>query len=152
MTSACGSVDLKIGISKCAGANCFSPCHFLLQQWLLCASLTVEYPSESAPSLSSEDGGKFPAPPLAGCCLGGLPLGQEPGTLRDQLPPSSSCPIHAVLGRVPPTRGGMESDSLDIMWGTGWSGCSAQDLWCCLSDMAMALHQPSTSGRRMTMK
>ena len=128
MTSAFGSVDLKIGISKHVGANCFSPCHFLLWQWPLGASLTVEYPSESAPSLSSEDSGKFLAPSLAGCCLVSLPLGHELGTLREQLPPYFSCPIHAALGGALPTRGGMESDLLDIMWGTGWSQYSIQDL------------------------
>ena len=147
-----GSVNLKIGISKHAGANCFSPHHFLLQQWLLGASLTMEYPSESTPSLSSEDGGEFPMPSLAGHCLGGLPLGHEPGTLREQLPPSPSCTICATLGGALPTRGSMESDMLDITWGTRRSGCSTWDLWHHLSDVAMALCQPSTSGRRMTMK
>ena len=83
VTSAFGSVDLKICMSKHAGANCFSLCLLLLWQQDLGVSLTVEYPSESAPSLSGEDGGEFPSPSLVGHCFGGLPLGHETGILKE---------------------------------------------------------------------
>ena len=88
----------------------------------------MEYPSKYAPSLSGEDGGEFPASSLAGLYLAGLPLGHEMGTLREWPPPSLTCPMHAALGRVLPTSDGMESDSLDIMEGTGWFECSTLDL------------------------
>ena len=120
MTSMFGSVDLKIGISKHCGANHFSPCCLFLQWQVLCASLTVEYPSESAPPLSGEDGSEFSVLSFVGHVLGGLPLGCEVGTLGVWPPPvSSACPIHAAEGRVLPTNGGMESNLLEIRLGTG---------------------------------
>ena len=145
-----GQFDLKISISKCACANRFSPCYFLLWWRVLWASLTTEYPSESAPPLSGEDGSEFLVPSFAGYALGGLPLGCEVGTLGMQPPPFSACPIHVVLGRVLSTSGSMESDSLETRVGMGQSEYSALDLWQCLSEVSMAHHQPFTSGRRMT--
>ena len=64
------SVDLKNGIYKRAGARHFSFCLLLLQHLLLGASLTVEYPSESAPPLSGEEGAQFPGYSFAGWELG----------------------------------------------------------------------------------
>ena len=74
VTSTLGSIDLKIGMSSHAGANHFSPHCCLLWQRVLGASLTVEYPSESAPPWSGKDGSELPTPSLIGCALGGLPL------------------------------------------------------------------------------
>ena len=100
-----GIGDIHVWVSQLENwhiqaCNCqrFSPCHFLLQQWLL----TMEYPSESAPSLSGEDGEEFLMSSLAGHCLWDLPLGCELGTLKEWLPPSSRCPIHAALGEHSP--------------------------------------------------
>ena len=84
-------------------------------------SLTVEYPSESVPPLSGEDGGEFPMPSFMGHALGGLPLGHVEGTLGVWLPPSSSYPICTALGGVLPTSGGVESNSLETRRGTGQS-------------------------------
>ena len=118
-----------------------------------CALLTMEYPSESAPSLSGEDGGKFPALFFAGHVLGGLPISHEVGTLGVQPPPASSaCPIQTAEGRVLPTNSGMESDLLEIRLGTGQSGYSALDLWQHLLETATAHCQPSASGRGMMTK
>ena len=47
----------------------------------------MEYPSESAPPHSGEDGGEFPSPPTMGWTLGGLPAVVD---LADLLPPLSS--------------------------------------------------------------
>ena len=69
VTSAFGSVDLKISMSNHVGARCFSFCLLLLQHLPLGASLTVEYPSESAPPFLGEDGGKFPGHSFAGWLL-----------------------------------------------------------------------------------
>ena len=70
-----GLVDLKIGMSRHAGARYIS----FLCLLLLCqppgTSLTMEYLSESAPSHLGEDGGKFTLPPTTGWTLGGLPHG-----------------------------------------------------------------------------
>ena len=71
------------------GASHFSPHCLLLQQRVLGASLAVEYPSESAPPLSGEDDGELLAPSFAGHPLGGLPPGQEMGTLGVWPPPVS---------------------------------------------------------------
>ena len=89
-------------------------------------------------------------PSLAEHCFRGPPLGHELGTLRAWLHPSSSCPICVALGRALPARGSVESDSLDIMHGTGWSRYSTWDLWCDLSDVAMALHQWEEDDHKMS--
>ena len=76
VTSVFGSVDLKTGISRHAGASCFSPCYLLLQWQVLSTSLPIgTRPSQLL--LSGEDEGEFLT-----CPLGGLPLGQEMGTDR----------------------------------------------------------------------
>ena len=66
--------------------------------------------------------------------------------------PSLTCPICAVLGGTLPTSDSMDSDSLETRLGIGWSGYSVLDFWQCLSEVVMACHQPSTSGRRMITK
>ena len=75
VTSAPGSVDLKIGISNLAGTSHFFS---LLPLWSLClhrwpvVSLTVEYPSESSAPLFGEEGGEPPPPTAVDWNLGGL--------------------------------------------------------------------------------
>ena len=76
VTSAPGSVDLKIGISNLVGTSHF---FFLLplQPLHLCqqpaVSLAVEYPSESGGPLSREEGSKPPLPTVVHWDFGGLP-------------------------------------------------------------------------------
>ena len=106
-------------------------------------NLSVEYPSESAPSLSGKDGSEFPAPFLNGHCFRDLPLGCEVGILREGPTTSSVCPICTALGGALPTNCGMESDSLDSPWSTGWSCCLTLDLGHHLSDTAIAHHRIS---------
>ena len=110
-------------------------------------------PIQSVPSLSGEDGSKFPVPSFTGHVLGGIPLGHEVDTLGVQPPPvSSACLIHAAEGGVLPTNHSIESDSLEIRLGTGQSGYSALDPWQHLSKVAMACCQPSASRRGMMTK
>ena len=73
VTSAFRSTVLKIGISKHVGARHFSFLCLLCLHQPPAASLVVEYPSESAPPWSGEEGGELPPPPM-GCFFGGLPL------------------------------------------------------------------------------
>ena len=54
--------------------------------------------------------GEFPAPSFTGHDLGVLPLSHVVGALGVQPPPSWIHPIQAVLGGVPSTSGGVESD------------------------------------------
>ena len=82
----------------------------------------------------------------------GVSLSHEVGTLGVWPPPSLTFPIHAALGGALPTSDGMDSDSLETRWGMGWSGYTILDLWQCLSEVAMACHQPSASRRRMMTK
>ena len=76
VTSTPGLVDLKIGISNLAGANCFFsllpllPLHLCQQP---AVSLAVEYPLESGAPLSSEEGGKPPPLTIVHWDLGGHP-------------------------------------------------------------------------------
>ena len=79
VTSAPGSVDLKIGICSLAGTSRFLS---LLPLWPLrpcrwpAVSLAVEYPSESGAPLSGEEGGESPPPTVVHWVLGGLPQGR----------------------------------------------------------------------------
>ena len=107
---------------------------------------------ESAPPLSGENGGEFPVPSFTGYAQGGLPLPHEVDSLRVQPTPSSTCPIHVVLGGALPTSNSMDSDSLETWWCMGWLGYSTLDLWQHLSDVAMVCCQPSASRRRMMTK
>ena len=98
------------------GARHFSFHCILLRHLPLGASLTVEYPSESAPPLSGEDGGEFPAPSLAweAFLVGGLgaPL----------WPVHTQClPLDQFLQQKGPlpTNGGVESNLLEARLGTG---------------------------------
>ena len=74
VTSAPGSVNLKIGISNLAGASHFFsllplwPLHLC---WWPTVSLAVEYPSESSAPLSGEEGGEPPPPTTMHWDLGG---------------------------------------------------------------------------------
>ena len=70
ITSAPGSVDLKIGISSLAGASCFLsllPLHPLHLCWWPTVSLAVEYPSESGAPLSGKEGCETPTNCSAHC-------------------------------------------------------------------------------------
>ena len=73
MTSAFGSIVLKIGMSKCVGARHFSFLCLLHLHRPTTTSLAVENPLESAPLQSGEEGGELPPPPT-GCFFRGLPL------------------------------------------------------------------------------
>ena len=75
----------------------------------------LDYPSESAPPLSGEDGGEFPLPPNSGQALGGLPHGLAVVDLTDLLPPlSSTDPSFTAEGRALLTSCRAESDSLMV--------------------------------------
>ena len=74
---------------------------------------TVEYPSESAPPPSGEEGGKFPGHSFAGWDLGGLPCGWLVGALVAHPHPVCSIgPVLTAVGGVLPTNGRVQSDSL----------------------------------------
>ena len=107
ITSTFGSVDLEIGMFKCMGARHFSFHLLLLQHLPLGASLTVEYPSESVPPLSGEDGDKFSRHSFDGWGLGGLPHGQLVSALvAHPHPMSSAGPVlTAAGGHFPPMVG-----------------------------------------------
>ena len=75
VTSAPGSVDLKIGISNLAGASHFLfllPLHLCQQP---AVSLAVAYPSESGAPLSGEEWGEPPPPTVVHWDFRGLPCG-----------------------------------------------------------------------------
>ena len=88
----------------------------------------VEYPSESAPALSGEDGGELPPPLLERHCFRGLPWGCEPGTLKEGPTPLSVRLVHAISSGAPPTSCSVESDLLGNLCSAGWSSWSVQDL------------------------
>ena len=86
VTSAPGSVNLKIGISNLMGASRFLsliPLQPLCLRWQLAVSLAVEYPSESGASLSGEEGGEPPPPTVVHWDFSGLPH-------------SHAAPVHVV--------------------------------------------------------
>ena len=131
ITSAPGSVDLKIGISNLMGASRFLS---LLPLWPLClcrwptVSLTVEYPSESGTPLSGEEGGEPPPPTVVHWDFRGLP--------RDCMAPiqvvSLASVISPTLEVLPASLGALptswleESDSRATPTGILWTGFSAR--------------------------
>ena len=146
-------MDLKIGISRHTGARCFSFLCLLLLCWPPGASLTVEYPSESAPPCSGEDGGEFPPPPAMGRTLGGLPHGLAEAVQPDLLPLLSSVdPTLTAEGGALPMSCGVESDSLEASVRIDGPWPLAHD-WCPHhSDATTMQHQPFTRGRGLTAK
>ena len=113
----------------------------------------MEYPSESAPPLSGEDGGEFSGHSFAGWDLGDLPHGWLGGTLAAHLHPMSSTgPVLTAAGGALPTDSRVESDSLEARLGTSLPGYSVPDHCLCLSDATIAQHQPSASGIGFTAK
>ena len=131
-------------MSKHVGARRFSFHLLLLQHLPLGASLTVEYPFESAPPLLGEDGGGFPGHPFVGQGLGGLSCGWLVTTLAacPHLVSSDGSVLTAARGALL-TNGGVESHSLEARLGTGMPGYSAHDHCLHLSDAAIMQHQPS---------
>ena len=114
MTSAFGSIDLKIGMSKHTSTRHFS----FLPLLLLCqpptASLAVEYPSESAPPQSEEEVSSLPYR----FGLGGLPQGLDEAALLLLTPPASSAGPTLMVDRgTLPTICQVESNSLMVKFG-----------------------------------
>ena len=142
-TSALGSVDLKIGMFRHTGVRCFSFLCLLLLHRPPGASLTMEYPSESAPPHSGEDGGEFPSPPTMGQTLGSLPCGLAVSDLADLLPPFSSVdPSLAAEGGALPTSCRAEPDSLKVRVGIASAGHSAHVQFLRCSNASTTWWQP----------
>ena len=140
-------------MSKDMGARHFSFHLLLLQCLLLGASLTVEYPTESAPPLSGEEGASFQDTPLPFRTLGGL----LHGWLVDALvahphPVCSTGPVLTAAVGVLLTNSRVESDSLEARLETGLPGYSVLDHCLHLSDATIMQCQPSTSSIGFTAK
>ena len=100
-----------------------------------------EYPSESAPPLSGEEGGKFPGHSFAGRDWGGLPQRQLVGTLAAHPHPVSFAgPVLTAAVGALPTNSSVESNSLEAWLETSLPGNSFLDCCLCLSDAAIAQH------------
>ena len=157
ITSAPGSVDLKISISNLAGTNHFfsllplQPLH--LHQWPV-VSLAVEYPSESGAPLSGEEGGEPPTPTTVHWDLGGHPCGHAAPVQVVSLALAISSTVEALpacWGALP-TSCTKESDSPAFTTGILGTGFSAQLLSLQWSEAATARGHTSTRGRRLMVK
>ena len=157
ITSAPGSVDLKIGISNLTGASCFLsllplwPLH--LCQWPA-VSLAVVYPSESGASQSGEEGAKAPPPTVVHWDFGGLPRGHAaPVWVVSLALVTSSIPeaLPTCCGALP-TSWVKESDPLAATAGILWTGFSAQPLSLWQSEAATDHCHTSIRGRRLMVK
>ena len=157
VTSAPGSVDLKIDISNLAGVSCFLS---LLPLWplRLClwptVSLAVEYLSESGTLLSGEEGGEPPPPTVVHWDFGGLPCGRTALEWVVSLALVLS-PIPEVLpscGGVLPTSWLEESNSSATPTGVLWVEFSAQLLSLQWSEAVTDCCHTSLSGRRLMLK
>ena len=143
ITSAPGSVDLKISISNLTGTSCFFS---LLPLWPLhlhrqpAVSLAVEYPSESGAPLSGEEGGKPPLPTTVHWDLGSLPCSHTAPVWEVSLASASSSTPEALLAccGTLPTSWPEESDSPAFMTGILWTGFSAWPLSLWQSEAATA--------------
>ena len=152
ITSAPGSVNLKIGISNLAGTSHFfsllplQPLH-LFQQPVV--SLTVEYPSESGAPLSREEGGEPPLPTAVHWDLGGLLHGHAAPVQEVSLASATSSTPEALLAccGALPTSWPEESDSPAFTTGILWTGFSAQPLSLWRSEAATAHCHTSMRGR-----
>ena len=157
ITSAPGSVDLKIGISNLAGTSHFfsllplQPLHLC---WWPAVSLAVEYPSESSAPLSGEEGGEPPPPTTVHWDLGGCPYGCTASVWEVNL--ASAVPSTAVTlatcRSALPTSCTEELDSPAFMTGIPWTGFSAQLLSLWWSEAAAAHCHASIRGKRLTVK
>ena len=157
ITSAPGSVDLKIGISNLAGAS-----HFLslLPLWPLClcwwpaVSLAVEYPSESGAPQSGEEGGEPPPPTVVHWDFGGLPRGHAAPVWVVSLASVTSSTLEALLtccGALP-TSWLEKSDPLAATTGILWTEFSTQPLSLWWSEAATDCCHASIRGRRLMAK
>ena len=157
VTSAPGSVNLKIGISNLMGAS-----HFLsllpLQPLHLCqwptVSLTVEYPSESGASRSGEERGKPPLLTVVHWDFGGLVHGCTAPVWVVSLASVTSSTPEALLTccGAPPTSWPEESDPLAATTGILWTGFSAQPLSLQQSEAAIDCRHASIRGKRLMVK
>ena len=156
VTSAPGSVNLKIGISNLVGAS-----HFLSQLplWPLClhqwpaVSLAVEYPSESVALLSGEEGGKPPPPTIVHWDFGGLPRGcAAPALVVSLASVTSSTPeaLPTCCGALPTSW--LEESDLATTTGILGTGFSARSLSLWWLEAATDHHHTSTRGRRLMVK
>ena len=157
VTSASGSVDLKIGISNLAGTNCFFS---LLPLWPLClcrwpaVSLTVECPSESSAPLSGEEGDEPPLPTTVHWDLGGHSHGCAAPVWVVSLASAVASTVEAfpACWGALPTSCTEESNSPAFTTGILGTGFSAQLLSLHQSEAATACHHASTRGRRLMVK
>ena len=157
VTSAPGSVDLKISITNLTGASHFFsllplwPLH--LCRWPM-VSLAVEYPLESGASLSGEEGGEPPPPTTVHWDLGGHLHGCAAPVQEASLVsagPSTALALQACWG-APPTSCTKESNSPAFMTGILWTGFSARLLSLQQSEATTACHHTSIRGKRLMVK
>ena len=157
VTSAPGSVDLKISISNLVGTSHFFS---LLPLWPLhlhrwpAVSLAVEYPLESGAPLSSEEGGKPPLSTTVHWDLGGLLHSHAAPIWEVSLASATSSTPEALPAYcgAPPTSWPEESDSPAFMTGILWTGFSAQSLSLLRSEAATAHCHASIRGKRLMVK
>ena len=157
VTSAPGSVDLKIGISNLAGTSRFLSLlplwHLHLCRWPA-DSLTVEYLSEFSTPLSGEVGGEPPPPTVVHWDFGGLPCGcAAPVQLMSLASVISPTPeaLPASLGALP-TSWLEKSDSHAAPTGMLWTRFSTQLLSLWQLEAATDHHHASIRGRRLRVK
>ena len=157
ITSAPGSVDLKIGISNLTGASPFfsllplQPLHLC---WQPAVSLTVEYPLESSAPLSGEEGGEPPLPTTMLWDLGGHLHGCTAPVWEVSLAlaaPSTVVALPACWGALP-TSCTDESDSPAFTTGILWTGFSVWLLNLWQSEAATVCHHTSIRGKRLMVK
>ena len=157
ITSAPGSVDLKISISNLVCAS-----HFLslLPLWPLClcrwptVSLTVEYPSESSAPLSGEEGGEPPPPTVVHWDFGGLLCSRTaPVQVVSLASVTSSTPeaLPTCCGALP-TSWLEESDPPVTTTGILWTGFSVQPLSLRRLEAATDHCHTSIRGKRLMVK
>ena len=157
ITSAPGSVDLKIGISNLAGTSCLfsllplQPLH--LCQWPT-VSLMVEYPSESGAPMSGEAGGEPPPPTTMHWDLGGHLHSHATPVWEVSLAsaiPSTAVALPTCWGALP-TSCTEELDSPSFMTGIPWTGFSAWLLSLWRSEAATTHHHTCIRGKRLMVK
>ena len=157
VTSAPGSVDLKIGISNLAGASHFlfllplQPLHLC---WWPAVSLAVEYLSESGAPLSGEEGGKPPLPTVVHWDFGGLPHSHTAPVQVVSLALVTSSIPEALLtccGALP-TSWLEELDPLAATTGILWTGFSTRRLSLWQLETATDCCHASIRGKRLMVK
>ena len=157
VTSAPGSVDLKISISNLAGASRFLSL-LPLQPLCLClqppVSLAVEYPSESGTPLLGEEGGKPPPLTVVHWYFSGLPHSRTAPVWGGEpcLSPLSHPGGSSVLLRCTFPSWLEESDSCAAPTGVLWAEFSARVLSLQWSEAATDCCHASIRGRRLMLK